>query len=668
MSRSDPTTAELLSAVSAPLPTDQRSVTRRRFLQVAAMAGGVAMVPSWMSDAAEATAPIGPGDGILVLITMGGGNDGLNTVVPTQSGTYYDRRGSLAIPASSAIAISNDRGLHPNLGYLASKWQQGDVAVIDGVGASGTDLSHFSSMARWMAGTSGTGYHSGWVGRYLDGLPGGDDPFHGISIGSSIPLVAQGQHRQASGLPAKSNGIFEVAGADPVQRRQYDAIASLGVAPTGRGELADALADAGRRAVDLAATIEPVYGVEHENKLTQQLDLCARLINVNVGIRVLTVHYGDFDSHADQPAMHGDRMAELNEALQVFFDRLDPTFTARTLLLTVSEFGRRVKANRSNGTDHGAASTLLAIGTQVKGGFYGELPSLTTLDRQGNLVPSVDFRSVYATVLDTWLAADPNQILGAGYENLGFLAAPGPNRTTSGLDPVASTSKVRARAEVIRLYKAFFGRLPDSSGLDHWVDARRSGVGLNQVAEAFAASAEFINSYGSLSNQQFVGLVYQNVLRRSPDGDGLNHWTGVLNSGKSRGDVMVGFSESDEFVDATEADIVRVEQGGPIARLYLAYFLRPPEADGVQYWIGTDLSYRAISDAFAASTEFQDRYGALGTEAFVDLVYTNVLGRPADAEGRAYWIGQVTRGVTRGAMMLSFSESSEFIAKTNTLP
>ncbi|MGI9611783.1 MAG: DUF4214 domain-containing protein [Acidimicrobiales bacterium] len=668
MSRSDPTTAELLNAVSAPLPTDSRSVTRRRFLQAAVAAGGVAMVPNWMADAAEAIAPVGPGDGILVLITMGGGNDGLNTVVPIQSGTYYDKRGSIAIPPSSAIPISNDRGLHPNLGFLGSKWQQGDVAVIDGVGATGTDLSHFSSMARWMAGTSGNTYHSGWVGRYLDGLPGGDDPLHGISIGSSIPLVAQGLHRQASGLPAKSNGIFEVAAADPVERRQYDAIASFGIAPTGRGELADALADAGGRAVNLAATIEPVYGVEHENKLTQQLDLCARLININVGIRVLTVHYGDFDSHADQSSMHGARMAELNEALQVFFDRLDPTFAARTVLLTVSEFGRRVKANRSNGTDHGAASTLLAIGTQVKGGFYGELPSLTALDRQGNLVPSIDFRSVYATVLDTWLAADSNQILGSGYENLGFLAAPGPNRTTSGIDPIVATSTLRARAEVIRLYKAFFGRLPDSSGLDHWVDARRSGVGLNQVAEAFAGSAEFVNSYGSLSNRQFVELVYQNVLGRQADGDGLNHWTSVLDNGKSRGEAMVGFSESDEFVAATVGDISRVEQAGPIARLYLAYFLRSPDAEGVQYWISTDLSYRAISDAFASSTEFQDRYGSLGNDAFVDLVYTNVLGRPADADGRAYWIGQVTRGVGRGQMMLSFSESSEFIAKTNTLP
>jgi len=626
------------------------------------------MVPGWMTDMADAAPPVGPGDGILVLLTMGGGNDGLNTVVPIRNGAYYDNRGSIAIPAASAIAISDDRALHPNLGTVGSMWQQGDVAVIDGVGAPGTDLSHFSSMAKWMAGTTGGGFRGGWLGRYLDGLPGGDDPFHGVSIGSSIPLVVQGQSRQASGLPPKANGIFQVAGVHDTYRRQYEALAAFGDGATGRGELADILADLGRRAVDLAATIEPIYGDEHENPLTQQLDLCARLINANVGIRVLSVLYGDFDSHADQPAMHNARMAELDEALQVFYGRLHPTFAARTLLLTASEFGRRVRANNSNGTDHGAASTLLAIGTQVQGGFYGELPSLTSLDRQGNLVPTVDFRSVYATVLDTWLRADANQILGASYENLGFVAAPAPNRTTSEPNPIAATSIFPARAEVIRLYKAFFGRLPDSAGLDHWVDARRSGLGLIRIAEAFAASTEFVDRYGNLSNRQFVTLVYQNVLGREADADGLAHWTSVLDGGKGRGDVMVGFSESAEFVAATAADVARVEQLGPVARLYLAYFLRPPETEGVRYWIGTDLSYRAISDAFAASTEFQDRYGNLGNDDFVDLVYANVLSRPADRDGRAYWIGQITRGVSRGRMMLGFSESAEFISKTNTLP
>ena len=668
MSR-DPSTQAILRSVSSPLPTDRRSLTRRGFLQATAVATGAAMLPAWLADAAGAATPIGPGDGVLVLITMGGGNDGLNMVVPTNDGTYRDRRGGLAIPASSTLALSEGRGLHPNLPAIERLWRTGDVAIIDGVGAPGTDLSHFSSMARWMAGTAdNAGLHSGWVGRYLDGLPGGDDPFHGVSIGSSIPLLMQGNQRQASGIPAGANGIFQVAGADPTYQRQYDAIASFGDAATGRGELADALADSGRRAVDLAATIEPVYGEETSDEgLRQQLDLCARLINANLGIRVFSVIYGDFDSHADQAPMHDARMAELNEGIEAFFGRLHPNYGARTLVLTASEFGRRVKANRSAGTDHGAASTLLAIGSQVRGGYYGEQPSLTNLDNHGNLRPSVDYRSVYTTVLDDWLNADANQILGGNHENLGFVAPPAPNRTTSGLNPVIVNTTFKYRAQVTRLYLAFFGRLPDSKGLDHWVGARSGGTPLASIADALAGSEEFRQQYGHLSNQQFVSLLYQNVLNRAADGSGLAHWTSVLNGGTSRGEVMLGFSESTEFIGAAQADVDRVDNVGPVARLYQAYFLRAGERDGVRYWIGSGLSYRAISDAFAASPEFQQRYGSVGDAAFVDLVYSNVLGRGADAAGRAYWLRELGRGVTRGQIMLGFSESTEFVGRTNTI-
>ncbi len=665
----DPTTGDVLAALSAPLPTDPRSLSRRRFLQAMTAATGVAMVPTWLADAAEAAVPIGPGDGVLVLVTMGGGNDGLNTVVPITNGTYYDRRGSLAIAPGASRHIAPDRGLHPNLGYVESLWRQGQVAVIDGVGAPGTDLSHFSSMARWMSGgPDGASPHSGWLGRYLDGLPGGDDPFHGVAIGWSVPLVVQGRTRRASGLPPEGNGIFEI-NAEDTYRRQFDALASFSNVPTGRGELADALSATGRQAVDLATTLEPIYAQEGpEAELARQLDLCARLINANVGIRVLHVIYGDFDSHADQPPMHDARMAELDAALATFFVRLNPDFAARTLVLTASEFGRRVKANRSNGTDHGAAGTLLAIGPQVRGGFYGQLPSLTQLDRQGNLVPTVDFRSVYATVLDTWLRADSGEILGGAYENLGFLAAPAPSRTTGGLDPTVSGSTFRFRGQVVRLYKACFGRLPDSSGLEHWVEARRSGMTLTAIADALASSAEFVAAYGALSDHDFVGLLYQNVLGRSADSGGLAHWVGQLGGGQSRGAVVVGFSESAEFVAAAAADVDRVDRAGPVARLYLAYFERAADTAGLRHWIGSGLAHQAVSDAFAASDEFQLRYGSLSDEGFIDLVYANVLGRSADAAGRAYWLGQLAQGVSRGSIMLGFSESTEFIARTDTLP
>ena len=671
MSSNEPTTSEIMQAVSSPLPTDRTSLSRRHFLQAAVAAGAAASVPGWLAEAAGAATPIGPGDGVLVLVTMAGGNDALNTVIPYTDGTYFDQRRQVAIPAASAIALDDERALHPNLTALNHLWSNGDVAIIEGVGNPGvTDLSHFSAMASLMAAApTGASYHHGWLGRYLDDLPGGNDPFHGVNIGTSIPLVVQGRHRQASGLPHRSNGVFKLNGAQGYHRRQYEALASFGGTPTALGELADALADSGRRAVDLAARVEPSYAEDlPEGDFKAKMELAARLINANLGIRVVTVSYGDFDGHAGHRTMHDARMDEFNQGLQSFYNRLEAGFGARTMILAVSEFGRRVKANGSDGVDHGAAGTMLAIGTQVKGGFYGQAPSLTSLDRRGNLRPTVDFRTVFTTVVDDWLMGDANQILGGTYENLGFVAPPAPARTTSKTNPVTIATVFRYRAQIVRLYRAYFGRLPDTAGLDHWVEARRSGMTLAQISDAFANSTEFRTQYGHLSNQQFTDLVYRNVLDRSPDGAGLDYWTTMLNRGTDRGSVMVGFSESPEFITKTEALVDDVDRRGPVARLYQAYFDRAPDDDGLRYWIGTGLSYEAISDAFASSGEFQSRYGQLSDAGFVDLVYQNVLGRPGDGVGRSYWLDRLAAGTSRGTVMLGFSDSSEFVRRTGTLP
>ncbi|MEM7340727.1 MAG: DUF4214 domain-containing protein [Actinomycetota bacterium] len=669
MSHPEPTTAQVMGALSSPLPTDGPSLDRRRFLQAAAAAAGIAALPAWLAEPARAATPLGPGDGTVVLITLGGGNDALNTVIPVHDGAYHDARRGLAIGADTALPLSSERSLHPNLGELAAHWNRGDLAIIEGVGVPEiTDLSHFSSMARVMAGTAGAGAgHSGWIGRYLDGLGGGDDPFHAVHLGRSIPLVMQGEQRQASGLPVEAGGTFRITGVDDTYARQYNALAAFGASSTGRGQLADALAASGAQAVDLARTLEPHYQAQlPDDELSAALEMTARLINANLGVRAFSMSVGDFDSHAGQPEMHNARMAELNAGIARFHAALDPAFAARTVILIVSEFGRRVRANYSNGTDHGAAGAALVIGTQVRGGLYGHLPSLTNLTRQGNMVPTVDFRSVYATILDDWLGGDSRSTLGAAYENLGFLVPPAPSRTTTGLNPVVSGAVFENRAQVVRLYRACFGRLPDSRGLDHWVDARRAGLGLADAAEEFARSAEFNATYGPLDNRGFVAQVYRNVLGREADAAGLDYWSSVLAGGASRGAVMVQFSESAEFVAAASADVEHVDANGPVARLYRAYFGRSADRDGLRYWIGTDLPYQAVSDSFAGSSEFAATYGPLSDNDFVTVVYRNVMGRDPDAAGRAYWVGQLRSGVSRGSMMLAFSESDEFVAKSGT--
>lgn len=663
MNRYDPSTADVHAALSSHA-LGEHQLTRRYFLQAAAAAGGATMLPAMFADMAGAATPLGAGQGVLVIVWMEGGNDGLNTVVPINDGVYYDLRGSTAISPSAALGIGNGRGLHPQLGYVQSLFQQGQVAVIDGVGEANNDLSHFESAARWMDGRSGSGPHtSGWIGRYLDGLPG-NDPFHAVHIGRSVPLQMQGNRRNATAVPVQANGLFNPAAASDVDRRQMAAVDAMAAGSTGLGELGDALAEAGRTSLAVASRLAPVYDPAlPDGDFTPDMILAARLINANLGLRVINVSYGDFDGHAGHPTMHASRMQEFNAGLQAFHQSLDGRFADRTLVLTLSEFGRRPKANNSSGTDHGSASTLLAIGPKVQGGFHGAYPSLGDRDRQGNPKATVDFRAVYANVLDTWLAGDSNQILGGNHTGLAMLHAPGAG-SGSGTTP---TPVVSVRSQIMRLYLAYFLRMPDSGGLAHWLAASRGGLSLARISQLFSESPEFTDRYGAIGNAAFVDRVYQNVLGRSPDSGGRSYWIGRLGSGTTRGEMMIGFSESNEFVSSSATRLFDYDANGPVARLYRAYFLRRPDAGGLAYWNDRELPLHAISQAFADSDEFASRYGTLSHQAFVEQVYENVMGRTPDEGGRRFWTSQLYDGMQRGTVMLNFSESPEFVERFREL-
>lgn len=663
MNRFDPTTAEVHAALSMP-DLGQHKLTRRYFLQAAAAAGGASMLGGAFADMAGAATPLGASDGVVVIVWMEGGNDGLNTVVPIDNGTYYDLRGSTAIQPASALDIGNGRGLHPALGYVQSLYQQGQVAIIDGVGDPDNDLSHFESTARWMYGRSGSGAHtSGWIGRYLDRLPG-NDPFHGVHIGRSVPLQMQGEQRTATGVPVNPNGLFDPANASDVDQRQMAALDAMAAGSTGLGDLGDLLAESGRTSLAVASSLAPAYTATlPDEAFTPDMILAARLINANLGLRVINVGYGDFDGHAGHPLMHGERMSEFNAGLQAFHASLDSQFANRTMVLTVSEFGRRPAANNSSGTDHGSASSLMAIGPSVAGGFHGAFPSLTQLDNRRNQIPTVDFRSVYANVLETWLGADATEILGGNYSGLAMLGTPGSSTSgTEGAVPI-----VNVRPQVMRLYLAYFLRMPDTSGLEHWVATARAGTPLTAISQAFSESTEFRDRYGELSNGGFVDQVYENVLGRSADSGGRAFWIDRLSNGTTRGEMMIGFSESPEFIEASAADLFDFDANGPIARLYQAYFLRRPDAGGLEYWSSQDMPLDSISEAFAASNEFATLYGTLSNQAFVEQVYLNVMGREPDTAGGTFWTSQLYDGMRRGSVMLNFSESPEYLERFRTL-
>lgn len=241
-------------------------------------------------------------------------------------------------------------------------------------------------------------------------------------------------------------------------------------------------------------------------------------------------------------------------------------------------------------------------------------------------------------------------------------------------DPADWPSFIRPTAldgQINRLYQAYFLRLPDHGGFDYWLGRRAGGLPLADVSAAFAASAEFQNRYGNLSDGTFVDLVYANVLNRVADASGRAFWLGQLQQGVSRGQVMVGFAESAEYVERTKTTAAGDPAQAKVLRLYRASFLRDPDAAGLRYWTGqvqAGVPLATIASAFAGSNEFRNRYGALTNAQFVARVYANVLGRAPDAGGAAYWTGLLDGGVGRGTVLAGFSESREFIRSTGTLP
>jgi hypothetical protein len=225
--------------------------------------------------------------------------------------------------------------------------------------------------------------------------------------------------------------------------------------------------------------------------------------------------------------------------------------------------------------------------------------------------------------------------------------------------------------QISRLYQAYLRRQPDASGFSFWQGQRAAGVSLSGVSNAFAASNEFQSTYGSLSNDAFVDLVYANVLGRSPDPAGKAYWLQQLGAGMSRGQLMTGFSDSAELITATGTASPTSASEAAIYRLYVAFFLRFPDQPGLQYWVGvrnSGVSLETIAASFVGSAEFGQTYGSLPDSGFVDLVYANVLARTPDSAGASYWHSQLTTGVNRGAMMVGFSQSPEFVIATGTLP
>jgi len=432
----------------------EAGMSRRRFLTgmgvatTAAVAGGYGLTvwqrdPTRSSGDALRAGELGDGAGrTLVVVEMGGGNDGLNTVIPLNDGAYRDLRPTLGV--AEPIDLDGRIGFHPSLTRLAERYRAGRVAAIEGIGYPEPDLSHFGSFDIWWSARGGSGT-AGWLGRYLDGTVGFDDPLAAVGIGPSPAKALIGDESFATSI-ADATGLQPRApawidDADDLMR------AWSGFAPAhvdaadllGRVTRAIGLTDEARRA--LGRELDPNDGshdaeVEDEDagsgasagqgrygdrSVVDSLALAARLVGSDVRPRVVYVSgIGDFDTHQGQAERHPVLLEQLDTGIEAFFDALPQDVADDVVLMTVSEFGRRPAENGS-GTDHGTANAHLVVGPAVQGGRYGEAPSLTRLDRAGNLDHSVDFRSLYATALG-WLGADSAPVLGDDFETLPVFA------------------------------------------------------------------------------------------------------------------------------------------------------------------------------------------------------------------------------------------------------
>ncbi|HVB09467.1 MAG TPA: DUF1501 domain-containing protein [Bacillota bacterium] len=398
---------------------------------IAARSGGMARLLDAPTAAAATISAAAPGaaDRVLVIVQLAGGNDGLNTVVPYQQGAYYDMRPTIAIAQKDVLPLAGaGAGLNPALAGLHQLYQQNQVAIVQGVGYSNPNLSHFRSMQIWETAQPTSNSYTGWLGRYLDGVQA-KSPLEAVAIGSSVPLAMQGSTVAPPAIEALSAFDLRTDPRFPDDRTSLlNALAAMyGGAPADpatfalvRGATVDAYASAA--AVQKAATGYKPSSPYPATQLGKQLELVAQLVAGGLPTRIYYTVLGGFDDHANEHTGYAHLLQQLGDAVAAFFtDLKGHGLDQRVTLMTWSEFGRRAKENASGGTDHGTAAPLFVVGPSVKGGLYGEAPSVTNLDSDGNLKFDVDFRQVYATLLQEWLAADPAGVLGGTFSTLPLL-------------------------------------------------------------------------------------------------------------------------------------------------------------------------------------------------------------------------------------------------------
>jgi len=417
-------------------------LNRREFLTVSGTAVGVGLqstIPSFLAAASLVQEKPGA-ETILVAIQMAGGNDGLNTVVPFRDDHYHRQRPTLALKESDVIRLQDDLGFHPALKPLMAVWDDGHLAVVQGVGYPQPSDDHNRAMEIWQtARPEDPLAETGWLGRAGDRLLEGDDAVQRVVAPSvflgqiPIPLTLVGKHQPAVRCQHPA-GLFSFRqdGASLIRYHELIQSASNGREQTPQGPLATIL-PLEQQTVDHLKKLEEVLArpgnadTFPNTNFGRQLSCLSQLLRADLGVRIFCLDLGGqgpgtFDTHALQAANHGELLAELAQGLASLVDVLkrDGLFE-RVVIYTYSEFGRTIRENGRKGTDHGAAAPVFVLGGKVKGGLVGKHPPLDVPEKAG-VKHHTDFRSLYATFLDQWLGIPSEPILGRAFQHVQLFA------------------------------------------------------------------------------------------------------------------------------------------------------------------------------------------------------------------------------------------------------
>jgi uncharacterized protein (DUF1501 family) len=395
-------------------------IKRKEFLQIGSLATASLLLPKFLK-AFEQPKMVPPGNKVVVVIQFSGGNDGLNTVIPVRNDIYYRERPRLGIAKNNALSLTDETGLNPALQAFKGLYDDGSLAIMNSVGYPNPDRSHFRSMDIWHSASQSNEYvNTGWLGRYLDAqCKGCDKPTQAMELDDVLSLALKGDENKGLAFkdPKKlyntSNGKFlkEVNADHKPGEETIDYLYKTMSATLSSADY-----------IYQQSKVHPTSQTYPGTNLGKDLKTIASLIFSDINTKVYYVSLGSFDTHVNQDAQQKRLFTELNDAVQAFTTDLKNNGRFNdVLMMTFSEFGRRVSQNASNGTDHGTANNMFFISGGLKEkGVLNAMPDLSDLN-EGDLKHQVDFKNVYATVLNKWLGADDKIILGDKFSHLNFI-------------------------------------------------------------------------------------------------------------------------------------------------------------------------------------------------------------------------------------------------------